>query len=154
MTDNTNSKPSVGSPDQSGKEAVGIGIGAALVTLVAVLCCAGVPALISFVGAIGLGVLIKKHLLFPLMVGSLLLGSWGAYRSWRTHRSNLFLVGYLASAGGIPIGMKFYHPVMYAGLIVLLVLTGSDLVRKLNRPAACVPEGGSGAPDKTDCKCP
>lgn len=139
---NSNSSERIAdSPNASKKEAVGIGIGAAFVTLIAVLCCAGVPALLSFVGAIGLGVLIKKHLLFPLMVASLLLGSWGAYRSWRDHRNNLFLVGYLVNAAAIPAGMKLYHPLMYAGLVGLVGLTGIDLVRKFRKPGVCVTDG-------------
>jgi len=133
---------------------VGVGIGAAFVTLFAVLCCAGIPALLSFVGAIGLGVLIKKHLLFPLMVGSLLVGGWGAWRSYRSHRNSAFLAGYLVSALTIPFGMKLYHPAMYAGLAGLLILTGIDLVRKFRQPAVCVPEGAPIERDKTDCGCP
>ncbi len=133
---------------------VGVGIGAAFVTLFAVLCCAGIPAILSFVGAIGLGVLIKKHLLFPLMVGSLLLGGWGAWRSYRSHRNGSFLAGYLLTALAIPLGMKFYHPAMYAGLVGLLILTGTDLVRKFRQPAVCVPEGAHIERDKTDGGCP
>ncbi|MEC4683585.1 MAG: MerC domain-containing protein [Nitrospirota bacterium] len=138
-------------PEVRNNPSIGVGIVAAFVTLTAVLCCAGVPLLLSFVGAIGLGVLVKKHLLFPLMVGSLLLGSWGAWRSWRTHRDNGILVGYLASALAIPLGMKLYQPVMYAGLIGLLLLTGGDLVRKLRHPAVCAIEKPSPPKDKTDC---
>ena len=133
---------------------VGVGIGAAFVALFAVLCCAGIPALLSFVGAIGLGVLIKQHLLFPLMLGSLLVGGWGAWRSYRSHQNGSFLAGYLLTALAIPLGMKFYHPAMYAGLAGLLILTGADLVRKLRQPAVCVPEGVPIGRDKTDCGCP
>ena len=134
-------------------EGAGAGIGAALVTLVAVLCCAGVPALLSFVGAIGLGVLIQKHLLFPLMVASLLMGTWGAFRSYRSHQSPLILGGYIVSALALPIGMKVYHPLMYAGLAGILVVTGIDLVRKLQKPPVCLPNNLSGSPGKKDCGC-
>ena len=112
-------------------------VGAALMTFVAVSCCAGVPAILSFVGTIGLGVLIKQHLLFPLMVGSLLLGTLGAIRSYRTHRNGWFLAGYLASALGIPLGMKLYHPLMYAGLAVLLILTGGELLQRRKKTQYC-----------------
>ena len=132
-------------------EGPGAGLGAALVTLVAVLCCSGVPALLSFVGAIGLGVLIKKHLLFPLMVGSLLIGTWGAFRSYRLHRSLLILSGYIVSALALPIGMKVYHPLMYAGLVGILLVTGSDLVRKLRKPSICLPNEVSDTPGKKGC---
>lgn len=133
---------------------VGVGIGAAFVALFAVLCCAGIPALLSFVGAIGLSVLIKQHLLFPLMVGSLLVGGWGAWRSYRSHRNGSFLAGYLLTALAIPLGMKFYHPAMYAGLVGLLILTGGDLVRKFRQPGVCVSESASNTREKTDCGCP
>ncbi|MHB1757619.1 MAG: MerC domain-containing protein [Leptospirillum sp.] len=112
-------------------------VGAALMTFVAVSCCAGIPAILSFVGTIGLGVLIKKHLLFPLMVGSLLLGSWGALRSYRTHQNGWFLAGYLSCALGIPLGMKLYHPLMYAGLAVLLILTGGELLQRRKKTQYC-----------------
>lgn len=112
-------------------------VGAALMTLVAVSCCAGIPAILSFVGTIGLGFLIKKHLLFPLMVGSLLLGTLGAIRSYRTHRNVWFLAGYLACALGIPMGMKLYHPLMYAGLAVLLILTGGELLHSRKKTQYC-----------------
>lgn len=113
----------------------GLSLGATLVaggvSLVAVLCCLGIPAMISFMGAVGLGVLVKKHLLFPLMVGSLLLGGWGAIMSYRRRRSVLLLLAYLVSALALPLGMKFYHPAMDLGLVGLLVLTGEDLWRRM-----------------------
>lgn len=116
-----------------GKE--GLSLGATLVaggvSLVAVLCCLGIPSMISFMGAVGLGVLVKKHLLFPLMVGSLLLGGWGAIMSYRRRRSVLLLLAYLVSALALPLGMKFYHPAMDLGLVGLLVLTGEDLWRRM-----------------------
>ena len=131
-----------GDPDLLDRKATGsggtaAGLGAAFVTLVAVACCAGIPAFLSFVGAIGLGVLLKKHLLFPLMVASFLLGTWGAWRSYKLHQNPLVLAGYLVSAGSIPLGMKLWHPLMYAGLVLLLFLTGADLVRSLKGPAVC-----------------
>jgi mercuric ion transport protein len=131
----------------------GLGIGAAFVTLVAVLCCAGVPLILSFVGAIGLGVLVKEHLLFPLMIGSLLLGAWGAIRSYRTHQKKGILIGYLLSALAIPLGMKLYHPAMYGGLIALLVLTGNDLVQRFRRPPVCA-TGESSIKSGSDFGCP
>ncbi|MGC8530334.1 MAG: MerC domain-containing protein [Leptospirillia bacterium] len=130
-----------------GKE--GLSLGATLlaggISLVAVLCCLGIPAMLSFMGAVGLGILVKKHLLFPLMVGSLLLGGWGAFMSYRRGK-NLFLLGaYLLSALALPLGMKFYHPAMDAGLVGLLLLTGRDLWRRMSafRPGASCERGSS-----------
>ena len=57
--------------------------GAALTSLVAVLCCAGIPAALSFAGTLGLGILVENHLLLPLMTASLGLGLWGAFRNFR-----------------------------------------------------------------------
>ena len=101
------------------------------VSLVAVLCCLGIPSILSFMGAVGLGVLVKKHLLFPLMVGSLLLGGWGAIMSYRRRKSVFLLIAYLVSALALPLGMKFFHPAMDAGLVGLLMLTGEDLWRRM-----------------------
>ena len=118
---------------QAGKERLSLGatVAAGGVSLVAVLCCLGIPAMLSFMGALGLGVLVKKHLLFPLMVGSLLLGGWGAYVSYRRRRSLPLLVAYLASALALPLGMKLFHPAMDIGLAGLLLLTGEDLWRRM-----------------------
>lgn len=152
--DNTPERSLPRTSGESKNAGTGIGVGAALVTLVAVLCCAGVPALLTFVGTIGLGILIRKHLLFPLMVGALLLGTWGATRSYRTHRNPLVLGGYLLSALALPIGMKASHPLMYAGLAGLLFVTGSDLVLKLRTPEACLTGGNSVVSVRKDGGCP
>ncbi len=113
--------------------------GAAVISLLAVLCCAGLPAALSLLGTLGLGVLIKKHLLFPLMTISLLLGLLGAVRSYRNQGSPLLLAGYLVSAVALPLGMKVYPPAMYGGLLLLLTVTGAELARALSRPA-CSPK--------------
>lgn len=112
-------------------------IGAALMTFLTVSCCAGIPAILSFAGTIGLGFLIKKHLLFPLMVGSLLLGSWGAFISCRSHQDRWIFLGYLSCALVIPLGMKISHPLMYGGLGCLLFLTGSELLKKRRQTNLC-----------------
>ncbi|BAM05887.1 hypothetical protein LFE_0159 [Leptospirillum ferrooxidans C2-3] len=135
--DNKNLKKSSGVRSNEPQSSGIMAVGAALMTFVAVSCCAGVPALLSFIGTIGLGVLIKKHLLFPLMLASLMMGSWGAFLSYRNHQNGWFLAGYLLCALGIPMGMKFYHPLMYAGLAGLLLLTGSELFRRRKKTAFC-----------------
>ena len=119
--------------ERGGKEPLALGttVAASIVSLVAVLCCLGIPSMLSFMGALGLGVLVKKHLLFPLMVGSLLLGGWGAFMSYRRRQSVPLLVAYLVSALALPLGMKFFHPAMDAGLAGLLLLTGEDLWRRM-----------------------
>ena len=124
--------------ERGGKEPLALGttVAASIVSLVAVLCCLGIPTILSFMGAIGLGVLVKKHLLFPLMVGSLLLGGWGAFMSYRRRQSVPLLVAYLVSALALPLGMKFFHPAMDAGLAGLLLLTGWDLWRRMFKSRA------------------
>ena len=108
----------------------------AATSLLAVLCCAGLPAALSLLGTLGLGILLKKHLLFPLMTLSLLIGLWGAVKSLKRHGSRLLFGGYLLSAAALPLGMKFAPPVMYGGLVLLLFVTGTELARAL-RSRSC-----------------
>lgn len=65
--------------------------GPAATSLLAVLCFAGLPASLSLLGTLGLGILLKKHLLFPLMTLSLLLGLWEAVKSGGTEAGVLSL---------------------------------------------------------------
>jgi len=112
---------------QNGKSLGRIMVLSGLITLLSVSCCGGVPLIISLLGTVGMGFLIKKHLLFPLMVASLLIGSWAAFISYRTRQNRWFLLGYLSCAVAIPVGMKTFHPLMYGGMVCLLALTVWEL---------------------------
>ena len=120
-------------PSKPGLVAVAL---SATTSLLAVLCCAGLPAALSLLGTLGLGILLKKHWLFPLMTLSLLIGLWGAIKSFQRHGSRLLFGGYLLSAAALPLGMKFAPPVMYGGLVLLLFVTGTELARAL-RSRSC-----------------
>lgn len=49
------------------------------------MCCLGLPALLSFVSALGLGFLLRDAVLIPLLVGFLALTLYGLYDGMRRH---------------------------------------------------------------------
>jgi mercuric ion transport protein len=68
-------------------------------------CCLGVPAVVSALGALGLGFLINDFILFPLFFGFIGFTLWSLYRSTRSHASMTpFWVG-LAGALTAAIGL-------------------------------------------------
>jgi len=67
-------------------------------SLFAALCCLGFPALLSILGAIGLGFLINDAILFPLLAVFLLVTLSGLYLGIRHHGSWLAVVVGVVSA--------------------------------------------------------
>jgi mercuric ion transport protein len=66
---------------------------------IAAACCLGVPLVLSILGAVGLGFIIRDAYLLPLFVGFIALSLWSLYRSARRHaRLQPF---WLALLGGI-----------------------------------------------------
>lgn len=51
----------------------------------AALCCLGLPALLGFVSALGLGFLLRDAVLIPLLVAFLALALYGLYDGMRRH---------------------------------------------------------------------
>jgi len=89
-------------------------------SLVAALCCLGVPAVLAIVSAVGLGFLISDETLFPLLVvfaGVLLLGLGLGVRR---HRSPWALVVGLVSA----IVIVFFLFVHYSRVFAILGVAG------------------------------
>src|SRR5713101_4625220 len=96
-------------------------------TIFAALCCLGFPALLSILGAIGLGFLIKDAVLLPLLIIFLLATVVGLTLGMREHhRAAAFVIG-LISAAGLFIFIflafnKFLAAVSVAGLVIASVL--------------------------------
>lgn len=59
-----------------------IGVGG---SVFAALCCLGLPALLGFVSALGLGFLLRDAVLIPLLVAFLALTLYGLYDGMRRH---------------------------------------------------------------------
>jgi len=96
-------------------------------TIFAALCCLGFPALLSILGAIGLGFLIKDAVLLPLLIIFLLATIVGLALGMREHhRAAAFVIG-LISAAGLFIFIflafnKILAAVSVAGLVIASVL--------------------------------
>jgi mercuric ion transport protein len=69
-------------------------------SLFAALCCLGFPALLSILGAIGLGFLINDAVLLPLLIIFLLVTLLGLALGVREHhRTPAFILGIISAAG-------------------------------------------------------
>ena len=96
-------------------------------SLFAALCCLGFPALLSIVGAIGLGFLINDAILLPLLAVFLLVTLGGLFLGIRHHGSWLaFVVGVVSAVMifvFIAVAMnKLFAGIGVAGLIAASVL--------------------------------
>lgn len=114
-------------------------IGAAL----AAACCLGLPLVLSAVGAVGAGFLVRDAYLFPLFVGFVVLGLWFLYRSARGHRQLLpFWLGLVGAVLGsvalflLVTGLYPHSYLVYTGLLLLVSASVWDLVNG-RRAAAC-----------------
>lgn len=96
--------------------------------IVAALCCAGTPIILSALAAVGLNSLRKDAILWPVMLGSLLVALWGFWRGFRSHGKAGPLVLGIAGAMSLACGVIAVHgfPAMqmiYGGAIVLVTAT-------------------------------
>ena len=74
--------------------------------IVAALCCAGTPLIVSALAALGLSALRRDAILWPVMLGSLLLALWGFWRGFRMHRTaGPLALGILPPSGTSQYGM-------------------------------------------------
>ncbi len=106
-------------------------IGAAI----AAACCLGIAAVLSAMGAAGLGFLIHDAYLFPLFVGFVALTLWVLSRSAHSRGKMapfwLSLAGGLFGAGGLWLTVTGLYPMpwsVYTGISVLVAGTVWDLV--------------------------
>ena len=87
----------------------------------AALCCLGVPAVLSFVGAIGGGFLVNDRVLLPLVVGMLGLALFGLDRGRRPHGRTTPVAFGWAGAFLLVTGLRLGGGVVAAGTLLMLV---------------------------------
>jgi mercuric ion transport protein len=129
---------------------------------IAAACCLGISAVISAVGAVGLGFLIHDAYLFPIFVGFIGLSLWLLYRSARGHADFapfwLGLGGGIFGAAGLWLLVTGLYPMpgsVYGGLALLVAGSVWDVVNG-RRAAACAAQvcEEPGAPVMGDYKIP
>ena len=110
----------------------------------AALCCAGTPFVLAGLTALGLGFLKRDGILWPLMIGSLLVALWGYWRGRQMHgRVGPFVVG-LLSAVVLVSGVIFVHgfpaiQMIWAAIGGLVAATGWNRVARLSRTKVALP---------------
>lgn len=74
-------------------------------SIIAALCCAGVPAAVGVFTAVGLGFLITDAVILPLLAATLMLALWGLARGRSSHGSRgpfaLGVAGAVALTAGV-----------------------------------------------------
>lgn len=105
------------------KVADGAGVAGAIF---AALCCAGTPVIVSALSVVGLSFLRRDAILWPLMLGSLVVALWGFWQGRVQHRKSgplvLGALGAVSLASGVIIVHGFpAMQMIYGGAIVLVV---------------------------------
>jgi mercuric ion transport protein len=92
-------------------------------SLIAALCCLGVPAVIGVASALGLGFLINDATLLPILIISLVVLLWGLWLGLKRHRNPLALVVGVASSviSIFFLFVRFSRPLAYLGIAGLVV---------------------------------
>lgn len=101
----------------------------------AALCCLGVPALVSFLSALGLGFLINDAILMPLLAVSLIMTVGGLYLGMKDHGHKLALALGVASALVIFvfIAVAFNKALAVTGILGLVGASLLNIWLKLRR---------------------
>ncbi len=96
------------------------GIFGSLGSAFAALCCAGVPALLGALSAVGLGFLVNDLILFPLLAISLGLGLWGLGSGVMRHGlRGVLVLGWIGAALMIA-GIFSLPALIYAGAAAMI----------------------------------
>ena len=108
--------------------------------IVAALCCAGTPIIVSALAAVGLSALRRDAVLWPIMLLSLIAAIWGFLQGRRIHGvSGPLAVGVfgagLLSSGVIVVHGPIAMPMIYGGAILLVLATIWNVVARRR----CVP---------------
>ena len=103
--------------------------------IVAALCCAGTPVIVAALSATGLLALRKDAILWPIMLGSLLVAIWGYWQGYRSHNAAAPLIVGVIGAVSLALGVIVVHgfPAMemiYGGAILLATATGWNIVAR------------------------
>jgi len=94
-------------------------------SFVAAACCLGLPAVVSILGALGLGFLINDAVLLPLLLVFLAATLTGLWFGYKIHRKTGALVLGGISAVALFVFIFLYAPIAYTavgGLVVASVL--------------------------------
>ena len=101
----------------------------------AALCCAGTPVVVSALGVLGLSFLRRDAILWPLMLGSLVVALWGFWRGVQSHRHVGPMLVALIGSGALASGVILVHgplamPMIYAGAVTLVIATIWNVVAR------------------------
>jgi len=94
-----------------------LGVGGIVATA---LCCLGLPALIGFLTAIGLGFLINDFILFPLLALFLGIKLYSSYKNKLKHKNNIPFI--LSIIGAIMIFPSLFISIVLGYVIVGVLL--------------------------------
>ena len=112
--------------------------GGVLGAIVAALCCAGTPLIVSALAVAGLSSLRRDAILWPIMLGSLAVALWGFWQGQRFHHNPrpllLGALGSVALAGGV---IVVHGPpamtMIYGGAALLIGATAWNIVARWRR---------------------
>lgn len=101
--------------------------------ILAALCCAGTPLIVTALAAVGLSALRQDAILWPIMLLSLGVAVWGFWQGYRRHRVVGPLVIGVIGAVSLACGVIVVHgpPAMrmiYGGALVLILATLWNIV--------------------------
>ena len=97
--------------------------------ILAALCCAGTPIIVSALAAAGLSVLRKDAILWPLMLVSLAVALWGFWRGAQIHhKAGPIVLGFIGAVS-LALGVIVVHGplamrMIYGGAAALVIATG------------------------------
>lgn len=99
-------------------------------SLVALACCLGLPGIVAFFSAIGVGFLINDAYLIPLLAVFLVVGAVGLFRSFRRHAKPHALALYVLSAAAILFFLlvRFNQPMLYLAALGMVASSLWDML--------------------------
>ncbi len=107
-------------------------------SIFAALCCIGIPTLLAFLSSIGVGFLINDKILIPLLIVFLGISIWGIYKSSKSHGKKGSLILAIISAIVVFAAIWFSKPLVYIGLVGLIVASVWDIyLKKTCRTVSC-----------------
>ncbi|MBI4460214.1 MAG: MerC domain-containing protein [Acidobacteria bacterium] len=111
-----------------------LGVGGSVVTTA---CCLGLPAVVSILGALGLGFLIHDAILLPLLLAFLVLTMTGLWFGYRVHRKYRALVLGGISAVVLFVSIFVYAPLAYTAVVGLVAASVLNVVLRRRCAPTC-----------------
>lgn len=106
-------------------------------SVLAALCCLGIPAVVSLLTAIGLGFLLSEPVRAPLLLAFLLVTLWGLIAGLRRHRHASPLVLGVAAAATLAFFSLVRMSTPHAWVGIAGLIAASLLNVALGRPHRC-----------------